>query len=172
MRRILSFAVFLFVLCLLAIPMPSRTAPPGTAVLQPAQARIDWLESNANSCCVEPRVDLAIGGRKFVQGEDLRASIDEDCAQCSSEATATLSPPTVRLAQVIVNQLLPATAGAQTVATATPQRSHGHGVLIAIILILLFLAIGAGSWFLSKRGTGSGFNDPSGPSGSANKRAT
>lgn len=50
--------------------------------------RIDWLESNAGSRCVEPRVEVIIAGRHFVQGEDLRAWID-----------SFLNPPTTPSAQ-------------------------------------------------------------------------
>ena len=121
MRRILSFAVFLFVLFLLAVPMPSRSAPPGTPVLQ-------------------------------------------------SEVTRAVSPTSIRLGAVIVNHLLPATAGAQTTTTA-PEGSHGHSAFFWIVVVAFVILLAAAAWKFGSKYMSSS-TGTTGSSGNANKRAT
>lgn len=165
LRRISLFGVFLFAIVLAAVPL--RPLPPPDVVQPGDQARIDWLESNANSCCVEPKVDLAIAGRAFVQGEDLRESIDEACARCAASVRET---PVIRMAAVVVRGLLPATAGAQSTAIAvdSPARgtpaaaraNHSHAFLWgALAFIVLALAV---AFFVSRRSNASNTYTPGG----------
>lgn len=154
LRRSSMLAGFIFGIVLLAVPL--RPLPPPVSVQKSDQARIDWLESNANSCCVEPKVDLSIAGRAFVQGEDLRESIDEACARCATGARETT--PVIRMAAVVVRGLLPATAGAQSTAIVADSPARGTPVAsahsshwLAITVALVVVVAAGAAWFISRR---------------------